>query len=403
MLGTCNGTVFSIARLLGGGESMPKPRYQLPSIFQTKQGSYFIRPWVDVLTKEGLKRIKKTITLGPPQMGKRKAIAVRNQVMEKLNRSDYVIQSQILVSDFLIHYKNTHFETLAASTRAKYRIHLKNHIEPAFEHLMLCEVSTRLVQDWLQKKEDDGLSWATRTDLRNILSSIFTKAADWGHWSEPNPIERVNVGRRRAVREKRKLTDDQTRRLLAALPFEVRIMCCTALFCTLRISEILGIQEKHLNFEAGAIQIRQRYYRGDLDVPKSEKAMRDVPMVHLAGELKRLCLGDPERFVFKIKTRPQWGRALSTTRDGCDILQYFVRPAAKALGFHWPGFGFHALRREAVTAMGASLGISQAMTLAGHSSVDQNLLYTLEDKIAQDRAIRDHQERILGKPEGSIH
>lgn len=381
---------------------MPKPRYQDPSVQQSKNGSFFIRPWIDVLAKDGLKRRKKTIVLGPAQIGKREAVTRKNRIMEKLNRSDYVIQSQIRLADFLVHYKNAHFETLSASTRAKYRCHLKNHIEPAFSSLMLCEITTKRVDQWLAEKDRAGTSWATRMDLRNILSSIFTKAADWGHWQERNPIERVSVGRRRAVREKRKLTDEQTRRLLAAVPFDVRMMCCTALFCTLRISEILGLQEKHLNFSAGLIHVRQRYYRGDLDLPKSDKALRDVPMGQLADDLKRLCTGDPERFVFQVKTKPRWGREDATCRDGCDILQHFLRPAAIALGFHWPGFGFHSLRREAVTEIGRVLGIGQAMAIAGHSSVDMSLLYTLDDKSEQDRAVRGFQERILGKPEGPV-
>lgn len=381
---------------------MPKPRYQTPSVQQSKNGAYFIRPWVDVLTEQGITRRKKTIVLGPAQIGKRQAIALRNQVMEKLNRSDYVIQSQIRLADFLIHYKNAHLEKLASSTRAKYRCHLKKHIEPAFATLMLCEITTKRVDAWLTEKENAGLSWSTRMDLRNILSSIYTKAADWGHWSDRNPIERVSVGRKRMVREKRKLTDEQTRRLLAALPFDVRLMCCVALFCTLRISEILGLQEKHLDFEAGLIRVRQRYYRGDLDVPKNDKAVRDVPAGYLAADLKRLCTGDPERFVFQIKTKPKWGQSESVTRDGCDILQHFLRPAAITLGFYWKGFGFHALRREAVTSISCVIGIGQAMSMSGHSSMDMSLLYTLDDLGEQDRAVREHQERILGKPEGPV-
>ena len=42
-------------------------------------------------------------------------------------------------------------------------------------------------------------------------------------------------------------------------------------------------------------------------MPKNRRAYRDVPMGHLAGELKRVCHGDPERFVFQIKT-PEMGQ-----------------------------------------------------------------------------------------------
>ena len=45
-------------------DSMPRQRFQNPQIRQSKNGSYFIRPWVDVVTAAGLERRKKTIVLG---------------------------------------------------------------------------------------------------------------------------------------------------------------------------------------------------------------------------------------------------------------------------------------------------------------------------------------------------
>ncbi|MGB9454641.1 MAG: tyrosine-type recombinase/integrase [Bryobacteraceae bacterium] len=379
---------------------MPRERYQQPKLRQTRRGVWFIRPWVDVVKDAGIARTKKTVTLGI--MGKREAQAKAREVMQTVNRAEYVIMSQINMGRFLDEYQTMHVDRLAASTRDKYTNHLKNHIRPAFEKLMLCEFRPLLVQRWLDAKGEDadgkaGLSWATRTDLRNILSSVFTKAIEWGRWKDRNPIERVHVGRKQAVREQRKLTDDETRRLLGALPADVRLVVCVGLFCTLRISEILGLQEKHLDFERGLIQVRQRFYRGNLDEPKNQKARRDVPMGYLVGDLKALCAGDPERFVFQIRTRPEWGKKAAVCRDDRDIQQHFLRPAAKALGIYWPGFGFHTFRREAVTAFSQSLGVAQAMRMAGHSTMDMSLAYTLADQATQDGAVRSRQEALIGK------
>ena len=225
----------------------------------------------------------------------------------------------------------------------------------------------------------------------------FTKAIEWGRWKDRNPMERVHVGRKRAAREQRKLTDDQTRRLLSALPYNVRLAACVCLFCTLRVSEVLGLQEKHLDFANRLIRVRQRFYRGDLDEPKNDRARRDVPMGYLADDLKTLCKGDPERFVFQIETHPAWGKKTAICRDDRDLNQHFLRLAAKDLGFYWIGFGWHALRREAVTAIGSVLGIGQAMKMAGHSTADMSVHYTLSDQVAQENAVRARQETILDK------
>jgi len=392
---------FSLSRLLGGtGEELPRERYQEPTLQQTARGVWFIRPWVDVIVDGKIERQKRTLTIGT--MGKREAQSRAREMMGTINRADYVITSQINFGRFIDEYTSLHVDKLSASTQGKYRNHLKNHILPAFGKMMLCDLQPMLVQKWLDAKgvaADDkpALSWATRTDIRNILSSIFTKAIEWGRWKDKNPIEYVHAGRKVAAREQRKLTDDETRRLLGALPPDVRLACCVGLFCTLRVSEIFGLQEKHLDFDRGVIMIRQRFYRGNLDQPKNPSAKRDVPMGYLCDDLKALCTGDPERFVFQIHTEPEWGRKSAICRDDRDINQHFLRKAAKALGFYWIGFGFHALRREAVTAISSTLGIGQAMRMAGHATEAMSLHYTLSDQVAQDEAVRAHQEKIVGK------
>jgi len=87
------------------------------------------------------------------------------------------------------------------------------------------------------------------------------------------------------------------------LPEDVCLIIETALSCLLRISEVFGFQEKHLDFEAGMIHVRQRFYRGDLDGPKNGKP-RDVPMGDLAGRLQRRITGNVEdhvkRFLFMV-------------------------------------------------------------------------------------------------------
>ena len=380
---------------------MPRQRYQMPTVMKTtgKNSQWYIRPWVDVITSDGeLKRQPKRIYLGPIKgMGKRQAEGKRNQIMATVNKADYVIQSQIRFDDFLDHYERAHVlkeGNLAASTQQKYLTHIRNHIRPAFRDLMLCEVNTERIDAWLTAKAKSGLSWATRNDLRNILSNIFTKADDWGYHQDRNPVQRVSVGRKRAVREKRKLPDEQVRLLLATLPEDVGEIIEMALFLTLRISEIFGLQEKHLDFTVGTVLVRQRYYRGDLDEVKNQRSARDIRMGYLVERLKRKCTGDPERFVFWVKTKR------GACRDDRDINQHFLRPAAKALGIYYPGFGFHAFRREAITALSADSDPFQAMRTGGHSKADMSLLYTLTDSERQEKAIRQHQERIFGIPEG---
>jgi integrase len=225
----------------------------------------------------------------------------------------------------------------------------------------------------------------------------FSQAAKWGLWKEKNPALAASVGRKRTVREKRKLSIEETQRLLAALPDDVRLICQVALFCALRISEVMGLRWKHIDLERGAARVCERFYRGDIDIVKSERANREVPLGHLVEELQLIHpgAGRDEQHVFAVQTHYRGGKVRPRPcRDDRDINQHFLRPAAKALGLYWLGFGFHAFRREAVTSLAGELGPHQAQRMAGHSKADMTLHYTLSDFEAQERAVRSFQERF---------
>jgi integrase len=370
-------------------------RSQDPDIQQTegKHPRFFIRPYVDRLVEGEIKRVQERIYLTADT--KREAIREKNRVMETINNSKYVIQAQMNFDDLLDHYLKEHVrkpENLASGTRSKYESHIKNHVRPAFGHLPIALVNTRAIDIWLGDKAKAGLSWNTRVDLRNVMSAIFTQARKWGYWREQNPAEDATVGRERATREPVKLTLAETQKLLAALPKDVRLICEVALFCTLRISEVLGLQWRHIDFSTGRILVRQRFYRGDLDVVKTRKAVRDVPMGLLARDLKQMFpgAGHDDDFVFSVKTHG--GRCVC--RDDRDINQHFLRPAAKTLGIYKVGFGFHAFRREAVTMHAQIMGSLQTQRMAGHSKADMTQHYTLSDFPAQEESVLALQNRV---------
>ena len=391
---------ISISQLLGLGDVV---RVQDPEIQQTEGESprWMIRPYVDKLDENGnVARRQERIYLGRvSEMGKRDAIKRKNEVMATINRSQYVVQAQITFGLFLDHYQKEYVlkpQSLSASTQGKYLSHIKNHLRPAFAHLMLAEVNTKSIDAMLSEKARSGMAWATRMDLRNLLCGIFTQARKWGLWKDGNPALDATVGRRKDAREKRKLTVEQTRNLLDSLPEDVRQICEVALYCTLRISETLGLMWKHVDFDRGVLNIRQRFYRGDLDVLKTDGSLRDVAMGELADELGKRYPGDGhgDEFVFSVQTHVGDWKTPGISRDDRDINQHFLRPAAKALGLYYVGFGFHAFRREAVTEIARQSDAIQAMRTAGHSKMDTTLLYGLTDSKIQDRTVRRMQKRI---------
>jgi integrase len=300
-------------------------------------------------------------------------------------------QTPLTFRDLIEDFEKAYLPTLAAPTRSKYASLLRVHLKPAFAIMQVESITTKVIDQFLATKCQEGLSWATRLALRNLVSSIFRRAEIWGTYEGKNPARYATIGRKRSAREKRKLTIEQTKTLLIELRADVRIVCMVALFCALRISEVLGLQWKHVDFDRKMFLIRQRYWRGDVDCTKSEMAERDIPYGDLHSLLKTLYPGEHavERYCFDVRTKSVAG----FTRDDRSIRRYFLRPTAKRLGLYYRGFGFHAFRREALTAIAREAGAMQACKVAGHTRMDHTLLYyELDEHAEQERAILTIQE-----------
>lgn len=144
-----------------------------------------------------------------------------------------------MFGDFARIYTRQHSVTLAPGGQSRDVSLIRNHLIPHFGAARLCDIGTEEVQKFLNQKSSDGLSWWTRKALQAVISSIYTKADDWGYREGPNPARRTTLGRKPSQREKRILTDAQLRLLLDVVPAPVDLMIETAVSTGMRISEIL--------------------------------------------------------------------------------------------------------------------------------------------------------------------
>jgi hypothetical protein len=175
------------------GQRWQDPKIEIRS--DVKRPFYFIRPFVPVVTPDGIIRKQKSIPLGfCDEMSMTKAKARKQEIMATVNAGKFMVQSQIPFSEIVKRFLEARVPQLGAATQAKYRLQIENHIKPAFGKLRMCDIDQPMMETWLNQKERDGLSWWTRQDLRNILSAIFTKAEAWKIWpANQNPCVGVSV------------------------------------------------------------------------------------------------------------------------------------------------------------------------------------------------------------------
>jgi integrase len=162
----------------------------------------------------------------------------------------------------------------------------------------------------------------------------------------------------------------------------------------LRISETLGLRWRNIDLDECTLNVRRRWYRGDLtedDVTKTESSTGVVRLSpSLIEEIRLRYPGAHKRdeFVFV-------GDDGHMPPDDRDLLRFEFRPVLVRLGLYHQGFGWHAFRRQNITwrqqVGGASL--PEAQKAAGHASLDMTYLYTLTDskrETAQQQAMFDY-------------
>ena len=158
----------------------------------------------------------------------------------------------------------------------------------------------------------------------------------------------------------------------------------------MRVSEVLGLKWRNADLDRGVISVTERYYRGDTDEPKSERAHRELPLGCLLDAYRRHKPTDAkgDGYVFERAVIPLDDRA---------ILKDFIRPAAKRLGIYFPGFGWHSFRRQNITGIqeeGATPFEAQAQ--AGHSRPSMTSQYTIVSFDRLEQVVLRYQERLLG-------
>lgn len=377
-------------------ERMARREYQDPPLKKTKgkNSRWYVRVRKRALRNGEVARVQVREYLGfCKEVNLREAQRARVHKLAEINKQMLAIPSEILLKDFVLVFNAKHLPTLGHGTQKKYRIHLANHVLPAFGGWKLCDIKTEEIQDFLNKKKVLGLSWWTRSDLRNLLSGIFKKAEDFGYWRREagNPVERATCGRPENKREKRILNDDQVIALLEALPAKVGLILKILDSTGMRISEVLGLRWKNVDLDAGWIKIEERFSRGDTAQPKTAKSRRPLPLGLLAEDLRRMndarTETDQESYVFT----DEKGRPL----DDRNLNQHFLRKTAKRLGFYWHGFGFHSFRRGQISGVQA-LGASsiEAATIAGHSRPSMTHEYTVMDRKRQEELVLKRQQRL---------
>jgi integrase len=374
--------------------TMPGQRYQDPPIEErrdVKRPFYYIRPYIPVVTEQGLERKRTSIQLGfINEMSKRQAKAAKEHIMATVNSGKFLVQSQLLFSSVLEKYEAIAIPDLGPEAQLTYKRHIRLHVRPTFEKLRMCDIDRIAVKAWLNERQEQGYSHNTLIDLRKVLSAIFSKAAEWRLWQGENPCSKQKVGGPRGIMDKRLPSAEGLVRFLGEIRESkiisadgARLVALTSIATGMRVGEALGLQVRDIDRSWG---------RGHEKPTKTEDSKRVRQAPGVATELVRYGRGKADTaFIF--------GRSdcHGQPPDDRDLQQHVFRPAAERAGIYTEGFGMHRFRHLNISwRQEVGAGVFEAQKAAGHSQPSTTWLYTQTDVERE----RDHVQKIMNRLTG---
>lgn len=399
-------TEVNLHMLTGG--LRPKVRVQHPQVKARKDregAPWIFRYRLDEIGPDGqLRTVRKYHALGPSKgagaISKKQAEVARDQFLTTINSATSEAAEQriasaggVLFSVVAEMYKIGYLgrqNQIAKPTRDKELLYLNKYIIPKWGALRLSQIQPKAVEDWLHTTFD---AWWTMHGVRAVMGRVFTHAEGHGLWEEGkrNPASRAKLGRKRHKRERRILSFEQTARVLERIEEPYRLIVETCIATGARISEVLGLCWKHVNFEEASVKIEQRVWQQDLGRPKTEESRRTLGIGSLTERYRAKAAQDgagPNAYVFSQKgcpERPMWDSGVRNA----------LHRAAAAEGCDFEGFGPHSFRRANITWRQQVGGSAiEASKIAGHTDLEMTSQYTIVPPERQNELTLLIQQRI---------
>jgi integrase len=264
---------------------------------------------------------------------------------------------------FIPYYSRKWKKSTKGSTVNRIQLHLVG----AFGGRELSLLLRDELQDLLDRKVRDGLSFSIVDHLRWDLRQIFEMAVAEG-LIERNPAALLFTPREAQRPVHRLMTTQDVRRCIEVLDLRERIIVKLAVLAGMRPGEIFGLTWNRISTDH--VEIVQRVYRGTVDTPKTNQSIRRAAIpVGLAADIAmwREFAADtkPQAFVFASE------RKTPLTKE--NVWRRNILPRLSKIGIEW--VNFQVMRRTHASIM-KELGVDPKWVAdqLGHSlDVSQNV------------------------------
>jgi integrase len=249
-----------------------------------------------------------------------------------------------------------------ASTRRGYETWLDNHVLPHWGDSELTDLQARPVELWMQSL---SLAPKSKLHIRGLLSILW----DYAMWrgdvpTQRNPMELVTIkSASQRVRKPRSLTAEQFQFLMETLGNNTcwRTMLLLAVSFGLRISEVLGLKWKDVDWLGKTIRIERGVVKQIVDDVKSSCSARTMVCADELLEVLKVWrqttqFSQPDDWMFASPAK--LGRQPLSYTHVWETLTY---TAAKAGIGHVSSHVFRHTHRSWLDSVGTPVGVQQKL------------------------------------------
>lgn len=284
------------------------------------------------------------------------------------------------------------FPTFKASTQHGYKTVLAKHVLPRWKNWRLRDIERLAIQQWVAEQFTRKTGWQTVRNAWVLLSGILESAVEYGYLAS-NPARGVKFPQKGLRAKPAIIAGDSLAKLLAVLGEPYGTMVSLIAATGLRIGELLALRWSAVDLETGALMVRESVYEGRFQPPKTQKAVRTIPLgPHAVAALlehqARVSRKAPGDLVFGNRQ----GDALRESK----LLTRVLQPAAKAAGLGTVTWHqFRHIHSSLLNDLKVPVKIAQEQL--GHGSIATTLgIYTHAIEASHRKAVEEVEERLFG-------
>ena len=192
-----------------------------------------------------------------------------------------VKKKSISVADYLDYWYENHVKVnMRYNTCYNYEKVIRLHIKPELGHYKLQKLTPMIIQNWINKKAQDGYMRSSLDDMKKVLSGALKYAVHPAQLLPYNPAAGVilpNVDEKTVNPDEKVLSEEDMQKLITRFPpgSPYYIMIMLGYYTGMRIGEVLGLTWDCVDLDNQTITVEKT-------------------MTRLYGQKGQICFGAPK-------------------------------------------------------------------------------------------------------------